>query len=192
MIRKTLVTCVLLSAVLMTAGCDPITRHKALSTLFDGVPSLPPPAQLCADYADKRVAELRDELSGKQAGKGDQGASQSLHLPYKEKKCNDCHDKGKKDGLVAPKGQLCFVCHKGFIKADWVHGPVAVGDCLACHVPHNSGFNSLLKSERSALCISCHREKRVAAVMHERVMAQGMACVDCHDPHFGHAAYFLK
>lgn len=33
----------ILLALLPACGCDPLTRHKALSTIFDGVPSLPPP-----------------------------------------------------------------------------------------------------------------------------------------------------
>ena len=188
----TLAVGLFLVAAFSLTGCDPVSRHKALSTLFDGVPSLPPPEQHCADYADKKVAELRDELSGKKVQKVDVAASKSLHLPYQEKKCDGCHDKSKKDGLVAPRRELCFVCHKGFIKAEWVHGPVAVSDCLSCHVPHNSAFPSLLKADRNAVCASCHQEKRLAAVMHDRVMAQQMACIDCHDPHFGNAAYFLK
>ena len=172
-------------------GCDPIARHKALSTIFDGVPTLPAPEQLCADYTDKRLAEFRDELSGKKV-KAESSATQSQHPPYQEKRCSDCHDKSKRNGLIAETNQLCFVCHTGFVKGAYVHGPVATGDCLVCHLPHNSNFPSLLKMERSAVCATCHRETRVAAVMHDRLAAQQMACVDCHDPHSGAAPFFLK
>jgi len=192
MMKKMLIACLLLIAVGSLTGCDPLARHKALSTLFDGVPSLPPPEQLCADYAEKRVAEVRDELAGKKGAKVEADAMKSQHRPYQEKSCNDCHDKTKENGLAAPRNQLCFVCHTGFVKGSFVHGPVATGDCLACHLPHSAGFPLLLKADRSAICATCHREKRIAAGMHERVAAQQMACVDCHDPHFGNAAFFLK
>ena len=190
--NKMLVACLLLISVCSFLGCDPVARHKTLSTLFDGVPSLPPPEQLCTEYAEQRVAEVRDELTGKKEAKDESGSTSSQHLPYKEKACKDCHDKEKKDGLVAPRNELCFVCHDDFVQGPFVHGPVAVGDCLACHLPHSSGFPSLLKTERVAVCAMCHREKRVAAGMHEKVTAHQLACVDCHDPHFGNVEFFLK
>lgn len=174
------------------SGCDPVTRHKVVSTMFDGYPSLPPPEQYCAEYAEKQVAEVKEELSGKKSVKESTGVTQSQHLPYQEKSCSDCHDKSKQNGLVAPRNELCFVCHSGFIKGSYVHGPVAIGDCLACHQPHNSGFPALLKADKSAICIKCHREKRVAAGMHDKLAAQQMGCEDCHNPHFGNVPFFLK
>jgi predicted CXXCH cytochrome family protein len=192
MMNKVHVACLLFIAACSFAGCDQTTRYKALSTLFDGVPSLPPPEQFCSDYAEKRIAEVRDELTDIKTAKVEAGATHSKHLPYGEKSCNKCHDKSKKDGLIAPRNQLCFVCHSGFIRGLFVHGPVAVGDCLACHLPHSSGFPLLLKTERSAICSICHHEKRIASGLHEKVAAQQIACVDCHDPHFGKAAFFLK
>ena len=189
---RMLAACLLMIAACSLTGCDPVARHKALSTLFDGVPTLPPPDRLCAEYAEKRVAEVRAELTRAKGAKAEAGATQSQHRPYKEKSCNNCHDKTKEGGLVAPRNQLCFICHTGFVQGAFVHGPVATGDCLACHQPHSSGFPSFLKTDRSAVCVTCHREKRVAVGMHERVAAKQMACVDCHDPHFGNAAFFLK
>lgn len=177
---------------LLLSGCDPVARHKALSTIFDGVPSLPPAENLCKDYYTQRVAA---ELSGAKLkeGGGDAVIS-SVHLPYEEKRCNDCHaeDKDKTDGLIRPKRELCFVCHKDFIKGAFVHGPVAVGECQACHVPHNSTYPDLLKTDKSKLCDSCHREKRLAAGMHELFVSKKMVCDDCHNPHFGVVRYFLK
>jgi len=38
----------------------------------------------------------------------------------------------------------------------------------------------------------CMAEERLAVAMHEKVMSHGMACVDCHDAHYGQARYFLK
>ena len=192
MMTKILVACLLLLIACSLAGCDPVSRHKVVTTIFDGYPSLPPPQQYCAEYAEKRAAEVKEELSGEKADKAAAGASQSQHLPYREKSCNDCHDKSKQNGLVAPRNELCFVCHADFIKGSYVHGPVAIGDCLACHQPHSSGFAALLKTEKSAICFKCHREKRVTSGMHEKVAAQHMVCVDCHDPHFGNVPFFLK
>ena len=190
---KLVAVLLLVAACLVVAGCDPVTRHKALSTVFDGVPSLPPTDQLCTEFANQRVAAVLDDIAGKKAATTESGAvTQSKHLPYQEKRCNGCHDKTKKGGLVAPKNELCYVCHTGFIKGSFVHGPVAVSDCLACHLPHTSSYPSLLKFDKSVLCATCHKETRVASAMHDRLAAKKMDCVDCHDPHFGRVMYFLK
>src|SRR6185369_12568316 len=92
----------LVCAMLLLSGCDPIARHKVVSTIFDGVPSLPPPEQLCEDYAIKKVAEAKAETDRK-----DTGPAGSEHPPYKEKRCEDCHDKTREGGLIRPKNELC-------------------------------------------------------------------------------------
>lgn len=184
----------LLSCFLLTSCGDPVTRHKVLSTIFDGVPSLPPAGEMCNEYYQERVAA---EAAGIEmtatAGEVLQNRSSS-HKPYKEKKCSDCHSKDKNvnAGLIAPKRELCGVCHKDFIKGHNVHGPVAVGDCLACHLPHNSQYPSLLKEDPDQICATCHQESRLATAMHDRFLVKTISCGECHDPHAGDARYFLK
>jgi predicted CXXCH cytochrome family protein len=178
--------------VALLGGCDPVTRHKALSTVFDGVPSLPAPQELCAEYAEQRLAAYKDELNQKAVLASQQGKEESKHPPYAERKCDDCHDKTKENGLVAPKEKFCFVCHGSFIKGENVHGPVAVGECLSCHEPHTSDYRSLLKSSRGSLCGVCHKEKRLAQGMHDRARLREMVCLDCHDPHFSNGPFLLK
>ncbi|BCS53273.1 cytochrome c3 family protein [Geobacter sp. SVR] len=191
--RKTVLgASLLVLAVIASAGCDAVGRHKALSVIFDGVPSLPPPEEICEQYAAIRVAEVRDELSGKKSVPSAVVDSKSQHAPYLEKRCNDCHDKKNQNGLITSRTELCMVCHTGFVKGLYVHGPVAVGDCSACHLPHSSNYPSLLRADKNAICLTCHREKRTASAMHDKLAAQRIGCTDCHDPHFGNAPFFLK
>ena len=183
-----------LSCFLLASCGDPVIRHKVLSTIFDGVPSLPPAGEMCDEYYQERVAA---EAEGREMVAANADAAQnksSSHKPYKEKKCNDCHSKNKNinAGLLAPKRELCGVCHQGFIKGHNVHGPVAVGDCLACHLPHNSQYPSLLKEDSDKICVTCHQESRLAAAMHDRFAVKIISCGECHDPHAGDARYFLK
>ncbi len=179
---------------LLLFGCsDQVTNHKILSTIFDGVPSLPPAAQMCDDYYVQRLAA---ETAGQTLAEAENAAKEnrSYHLPYSEKKCNDCHsnDKNQNDGLIVPKQELCFVCHTDFIHGSNVHGPVAVGDCLACHLPHSSSHRALLIEDPDKICATCHQESRLAAAMHDRFTAKIISCGECHDPHSGDARYFLK
>lgn len=193
MIKKTALASLFLCALCLLTSCDPITRHKVLTTVFDGVPSLPPPEQICTEYADKRVLAYQQELIGKaNADKKASSGGESVHEPYREKDCNGCHDRSKESGFIRPVRELCYACHTDFIKGTLVHGPVAVGDCLACHVPHNSSDGPLLKENKGKLCLSCHKEKRIATGLHDSVARYGLVCTDCHDPHFGNVQYFLK
>ena len=172
----------------MLCGCDPVTRHKVLSTVFDGVPAPPNPDDICAGYLD---AQKTTAAQGEGQGPA---ATGSNHKPYTEKRCSDCHAQSKTEngGLIHPRQELCFVCHDTIIAGTFVHGPVAVGDCLACHLPHSSSNPFLLRQQPEKICQSCHREERLAATMHQKVSDRSMACGDCHDPHSGQARYFLR
>ena len=185
---------VFLSCFLLTSCSDSVTRHKVLSTIFDGVPSLPPAGEMCNQYYQERVAAEAAGLAMINEGENSKQNRSSSHKPYKEKKCRDCHsnDKNVNAGLIAPKRELCGACHKHFIKGHNVHGPVAVGDCLACHLPHNSQYPSLLKEDPDKICATCHQESRLAAAMHDRFVVKTISCGECHDPHAGDARYFLK
>ena len=195
--RKLFYTFFLLMIVgqLFISGCgDPVTNHKILSTIFDGVPSLPAEKEMCAEYY---VIRTEAEAAGKVLAATESGSgnsNHSSHKPYGEKKCNDCHsnDKNQNDGLIVPKQELCIVCHVDFVTGINVHGPVAVGDCLACHLPHSSNHRALLIEDPDQICSTCHQEGRLAAAMHDRFIVKTISCGECHDPHAGNARYFLK
>jgi predicted CXXCH cytochrome family protein len=64
------------------------------------------------------------------------------------------------------------------------HAPVELGDCSACHNPHVSRFDGLLRQRPASLCVECHGDLQAALempVVHAPV-ADGR-CVDCHRPH---------
>jgi predicted CXXCH cytochrome family protein len=151
---------------------------------------MPPAEQYCREYHESKLVEESESAKKKQesvlVGKA------SVHPPYAEKQCDGCHDKNKQDGLIAPRAQLCFICHPDIIKKAFVHGPAATGSCLECHEPHSTPNEALLKTDKVVLCAVCHREKRLAAAMHDSVAAKGMICTDCHDPHGGASPVFLK
>ena len=177
-------------AISVICGCDPLTAHKITTTIFDGVPSMPPAEQYCQEYHEMKLAEERDAAQKQKMA--ELSASASTHPPFASKRCEGCHDKSKESGLILPKQQLCFACHPDITKGAYVHGPAATGSCLECHEPHSSRFTSLLKAEKSMICGTCHKETRLAESMHNNVAAKGMYCTDCHDPHAGNFKYFLK
>ncbi len=179
---------------LLPVSCgDQVTNHKILSTLFDGVPALPPPGQICEDYYQaRRAAELNKSAPDADLAATAKG-KRSSHQPFAEKECSNCHDINNKvnEGFIVAKQDLCLVCHENF-QGQHVHGPVAVGDCQACHLPHSSAHESLLIAAPEDICQTCHAEGRLAADMHDRFVVSLITCNQCHDPHVGNARYFLK
>ena len=182
---------------LLTSCADPVTDHAIKSFFFDGVPALPTLDKLCEPklgdlFNDYYEARLDEALYGAEEGTARSSKTSSIHPPFRDKLCLNCHDFTKDNLLQLPKNKLCFKCHKNFITGVFVHGPVAVADCLACHFPHQSPNKSLLRRPRNKICGKCHQERRQAYAMHNRVIARGMFCVDCHNPHSGNVHYFLQ
>lgn len=186
---------------LLLGGClkiDPIKKHKLLTTFFDGVPDLPSVEELCEDnvedlfnkYYEKQISNAATgDWKEDKAVKKDSG---SRHKPWSDKNCRGCHDFKAQNKLRLPLNEICYLCHKNFIQGTFVHGPVAVGSCTACHNPHSSENPSLLKNNLKEICFKCHHEKRLTEQMHAKIIASGMLCVDCHDPHSRNIRYFLK
>lgn len=185
-----IVVVLLVAVALCLGGCDPLTVHKVTSTIFDGVPSLPPADQYCKDYSEE--VHSVEHAGGQKQSLVKGSGTQSEHPPYAEKQCNGCHDKTSESGFVVPLENLCAHCHKGFPAGEFVHGPVATGACLKCHLPHKSDSPALLVKGKGELCAICHIEPRLAAAMHAKAISNGMFCTDCHDPHSGNNRFFLR
>ena len=96
--------------------------------------------------------------------------------PPAEEDCGGCHlshASDEKANLKKPQWDLCRSCHpthdahsldassaseSGTVQIP--EGVLLTGDkmivCTVCHRPHGGGFPSLLKEDRSKLCILCH------------------------------------
>ncbi len=116
-----------------------------------------------------------------------------------KKKCDKCHAglprriKGQKSGisfltgtprLTLPLDKLCLQCHK-LPAAKYVHGPVAMGRCETCHMPHRSPYPHLLKKEKTRdICFQCHtKDLFVSMDLHQDKGWILKECTTCHDPH---------
>lgn len=190
-LRRFIFVLLMPAAVLLVTGCDPVRRHQILVTFFNEVPSFPPLEEYCQEAQEKAQQKAGRERLVQAKPAADQS---SFHPPYVEKRCSDCHEAEKTTvkGLVKPENELCFMCHPSIIKYRYVHGPVAEGGCLGCHLPHEANHPSLLVSDSGSLCEKCHKEPRTAPAMHDRIKAAGAVCPDCHDPHSGATRNFLK
>ncbi|UCC98019.1 MAG: hypothetical protein JSW66_19490 [Phycisphaerales bacterium] len=182
--RAAWVFLVCLGALILS--CDEVERHNALTFFFDGVPPLSG-AELEGGLFDPSSPELE------QAG---QKPAWYVHEPRKD--CSNCHRKQRPGGfsaqtyLIAPVPQLCLKCHTDpAASASFVHGPVAVGQCLFCHNPHTSKVKHLLREAESKLCYLCHDTSMIELIP-AHLTQQTSACTDCHYPHAGPTKALLK
>lgn len=180
-------SCVVL--FLFSSGCSELSVRNFNSFVFDGVPAPPEPDIYCAPWLAAKQAPLSSSRREKEANAKPKG---SIHPPYAEKRCNDCHDKSKENGLVAPTEKLCFICHDTIATGAFVHAPAGAGSCLSCHLPHDSASPRLLAKENEKLCLGCHKEARLATRVHGKSSELKIPCYDCHDPHTGSNRYFFK
>lgn len=191
--RLTRVTvCVLLLAPLTAvfAACAPATRYKVLDFFFDGVPdpAAPPEAAAVPESASAQAAPARVQATA--------APRRLIHRPYRENRCNACHDVARAFQVASPPANLCTGCHKdGFSRLRFLHGPVAAGACLVCHHPHDSTRPALLRGEVEAVCFGCHERGAVLAAPDHRAWEENGSvgtCLACHDPHGGDNPMFLK
>ena len=195
-----IVILVILMMSLGLVGCSPTTKDRWLRTLFDD-----PPGQVetAAPVAASAAAETPIVTSS---------AAGWVHAPYGADDCGACHflksshtyyrgssgrDESVSQGTVtqertrmqAPLDVLCLRCHDDFAPAaatargQWMHAPVASGECVICHNPHRSSGRFLLKAATAAdLCGRCHDVGNLNGIPgHEGI--QGADCSQCHVPH---------
>jgi predicted CXXCH cytochrome family protein len=167
--------------LLMSAtSCDPVRRYEILKFFFDGVP---PPLEGYYDpndpgYRARRVTRRYE------------------HEPVKD--CSICHGERERRGfsadvqLTTPIPELCYACHDDYTKTSiFVHGPVAVGDCLFCHKPHRAAYRYLLTRTVPELCYQCHDQQTIKSVA-EHPGKNLSRCITCHGGHSSSAKGLLK
>lgn len=116
-------------------------------------------------------------------------AQGSSHAPYASRDCGGCHNLQEGLRLWAQGAELCWRCHqKADFEGEYLHGPVAVGDCVFCHDPHKSEYEDLLTAKGGGLCLECHRRQDLGE-LHSGV---GEECLSCHDPHRGSVPALLR
>ncbi len=166
-------------ATWLLLGCQAQSRYEILSRVFDGVPPPPTPTPANAKEAAPAGA-VRSRL-----------VAYGEHGPYAAKLCNACHQSAARGQLVAPKQELCFHCHEFKVTKQYVHGPLASGDCTACHNPHGSRYRYMLPSESDDFCLRCHEQAAVARNPAHQQETEAR-CTTCHDPHASDKRYLLR
>lgn len=80
-------------------------------------------------------------------------------------------------------------CHSNMGRGKYVHGPVAVGDCMMCHSKTGQHKFAPIKGDER-LCYKCHPDRMdLTKDAHKQIRGN---CTSCHDPHQSPYKYQLK
>lgn len=128
--------------------------------------------------------------------KNDSKTSRAIHELHKN--CIQCHAGNLKQiskdkpQLVAPVPKLCYGCHKDYLSmGEWVHGPVATGECLLCHDPHKTNIVSMLSKSMPELCCQCHEMAMLRPITNHLKKSYSQ-CGVCHTGHISQIRMRLK
>jgi len=173
--------------LLYLSGCSTTNNYRTLSFFFDGVPDPATSASSLFNDSINNTDTLSLALSQVNAT-----PQMQLHSPYQDKKCNSCHDQNTMGKLNKSLPELCYQCHEDFnTRYKVLHGPVAGGQCSACHSPHMSLNADLLIRTGQSQCLHCHDKGFVLeAAYHLNIKETN--CTECHNPHGGEDRNFLR
>lgn len=151
------------------------SNYRTLSLFFDGVPD------------PSKTNVLVDPKTGQAMA----GMMQSVHKPFFEQACGECHRARVR--LSKNDSTLCSKCHAGKEREhEHMHGPVAAMACLWCHIPHESKQAHLLRDEPRALCTQCHLPDVLDAGRVPEHADKDRSCLECHFGHGGPRAFMLR
>ena len=167
--------------MLVIISCSPRTGHKVLSVFFDGVPSDDTNRNLASSFdtihSNKNVVTSLNSIKI--------ADSVHYHQPYRESKCDVCHQQDKSINMYKSQEEMCYACHTNYPqKFEFVHSPVADGMCTRCHSPHFSKNPSLLLAVGNDNCTKCHSKQKLAKD-EVHLNNSDKLCTNCHDPHGG-------
>ncbi len=165
--------------ILVSVSCNIDKNREVLSIFFDGVP----------EKEERVTNDKNNELLKQKIVRRKTNQFVSFHPDFKSKNCAKCHKKRFSNLLVTDKKKVCFNCHKEErFQGKFIHGPVAVKACGACHLPHKSVNPKLLREKGRELCDQCHK----TPVQGLPIPSRGEDCLKCHTPHVSSNNNFLK
>ncbi len=146
---------------------------------------------MCA--SPEQVSDLTGPLPVPKRSEPNQTEALSWGAHESIKDCLSCHNQLPDDAALKTSiPQLCTTCHTRFSDlTGWIHGPVAAGQCVMCHEPHQAVFPSLLTLKQPDLCFQCHETATMALIENHTNPAYAQ-CSICHAAHVGPGRMLLR
>jgi predicted CXXCH cytochrome family protein len=119
----------------------------------------------------------------------DKIATYVYHEGVTEGECDSCHVTADELDEGDDLSSICYNCHDKKDEERYVHGPVAIGMCAACHSPHGSKEKAMLMMSAADLCIDCHNQPLTKIHRGDDVEEK---CLSCHNAHTSKQQYLVK
>lgn len=122
---------------------------------------------------------------------------QSVHAPYQDRsQCRHCHIAEEGNRVRDDVDAACRDCHADLIEAaqapdSGVHAPIAEGQCISCHNPHESPRPNLLRTTAEQMCVDCHAPEALAEADHPASVVRA-DCLICHKGHSSERPNLLR
>ncbi|HWR57276.1 MAG TPA: cytochrome c3 family protein [Thermodesulfovibrionales bacterium] len=81
-------------------------------------------------------------------------------------------------------------CHSTMGKDRYVHGPIAVGECMMCHVTTDYWHTFTRLENISSACYKCHDKVDTTSGVHKS--AKEGNCMKCHNAHQSAHKFLLR
>lgn len=123
-------------------------------------------------------------------------AAEKTHPPGVE--CSVCHLSIKNphpDGNgrnFTANSDICITCHDTIVDYDFLHSPVASGECHVCHSPHGSAENKYFHEQEKIICYNCHAAVTEADDKFFHGEVKNNKCASCHTVHGSFAPNLLR
>ncbi len=190
--QRTALSILIAAFCVAVAACSPATRYRVLSFFFDGVPP-PPGMEVEEPERPERAERYQSPFAEGLATLRERPRPPrdtvpvtrvvSIHEPYQANNCRACHDTERDMLDIVTDAALCDRCHlEQRVEEEWDHGPINIGTCVPCHVPHASVHEALLETPVPELCLDCHVDV-TGSEPHHLDEPDFPNCVSCHDPH---------
>jgi predicted CXXCH cytochrome family protein len=149
----------------------------------------------CGDCHDPHMAGNRVLLADADTYRNRRLAAfkpQSIHQPYKEQKCAECHILTESNRVKDDIDQACRSCHQDLIdqQQNASHQAVRDGHCVSCHHPHQSPRPHLVRVTAEQMCYTCHTPQDVQTPQHPPVTRAD--CLMCHQGHDSPRPHLLR
>jgi len=178
---------------LLVAGCASGNKRKWLSIFFDGVPAEGAATNRTARAPEAATNQIASITPRSAYAKPAEWVEPVMfrHVPFKDEKCNDCHESKFSQRMKGSVKEVCSACHPKILPpAPTKHAPVESGECLSCHHPHQSTNKFLLVRTGKAMCFECHDDFLEKAKVKHAPVESG-ECLSCHAPHHSTNKFLL-
>ncbi len=116
-------------------------------------------------------------------------SKKNVHPPVAKGECMTCHTPHSAPSWYLlnsyPSSTLCEKCHDIdlLVTKPVIHKPISDGLCHKCHDPHESDRELLLKKDRPAMCIRCHKNHKKLLKLENKHGPYNDDCLKCHEVH---------